>query len=160
MNGTHLKYGIPDIELPRLTGGSVNPACFAGHPLVVVFCPVDRTGEAEALQHHATYASDLASYDAWLITIHRNGDAPAPGRLTASAGDPEDLAWTAFGELAGPAPQLCREEGATFLFGRGGSLERIWRGTGHAPEVLAELAGRGIPADMGNGGCGQVSGAA
>ena len=54
--------------------------------------------------------------------------------------------------MAGPAVALRREEGATFLFGRGGALQRVWAGSGHAADVLDELADRGAA----SGDCGSA----
>lgn len=147
MTGTRLNYGIPDIDLPRDGGGTVNPGNFAGHPLIVVFCPADRAAEARELRRCAERVCDFDAYGAWLITIGREGgagplDADCP---SASAYDPGDRAWAAFKEVAGGgAGGLRRDQGATFLFGRGGSLQRSWPGCGHAAEVLAEL-GQRIP---------------
>lgn len=141
MTADPLNYGIPDVALARVGGGSVNPSYFVGHPLVVVFCPVDQAAEAHELREFAKRACQLVSYDAWLITIHRNGAAPAqePGCPAASAIDPHDLAWAAFLDIA-DANTLKRDEGATFLFGRGGSLQHVWPGSGHAARVIDELS--------------------
>jgi len=145
MVGTRLNYGIPDIELPRHGGGTVNPGDFAGHPLVVVFCPADPAAEAKELRQCAERVCEYDSYEAWLITIGREGGAPPVKSAgpSASAHDPGDMAWAAFKEIAGrQGSRLDRAEGATFLFGRGGSLQRSWPGCGHGAEVLAELAQR------------------
>jgi len=92
MTGTKSRFGIPDFKLRSPKVGSVNPACFAGHPLLVVFCPADPAPEAEELRHYASYARDLASYDAWLVTLQGNDEGPwnAPRRLIAGAADLED----------------------------------------------------------------------
>jgi peroxiredoxin len=144
MTGIRLNYGIPDIDLPRHGGGTVNPGDFAGHPLIVVFCPLDPDAEAEELRECSDRVRDFDSYEAWLITIGReNAASSEAGRLTASAYDPGDRAWVAFKDIAGPhALALDRAKGATFLFGRGGSLQRAWPGCGHETELLAELAQR------------------
>ena len=145
MTGTRLNYGIPDIDLPRPGGGTVNPGNFAGHPLIVVFCPADPTAEAFQLQQCEKRVCDFDDYEAWLITIGREGGAATPkaGSTSASAYDPGDVAWAAFKQVAGArGSELNRTEGATFLFGRGGSLQRAWPGCGHEAEVLAELAER------------------
>lgn len=141
MTAVPLKYGIPDVALARVGGGSVNPSDFAGHSLVVVFCPVDLAAEVHELQEFAQHACQLESYDAWLITIHRSDAAPAPGPgcPTASAIDPDDLAWAAFLDIV-DSTTLNRDEGSTFLFGRGGSLHHVWPGSGHAARVVDELS--------------------
>ena len=51
MNEATLSFGIPDIDLPRHGGGTVNPGDFAGHPLIVVFCPTDPAAVARELRH-------------------------------------------------------------------------------------------------------------
>lgn len=149
MTGTRLNYGIPDIDLPRPGGGTVNPGNFAGHPLIVVFCPADPAAEAFQLRQCEERVRDFDDYEAWLITIGREGSAAIaqPSSASASAYDPGDMAWAAFKEVAGAkGSALDRSQGATFLFGRGGSLQRAWPGCGHEAEVLAELAQR-VPED-------------
>jgi len=150
MTGTRLNYGIPDIQLPRHDGGTVNPGDFAGHPLIVVFCPVDPAAEARELRNCAERVCEYDDYEAWLITVGRESGASTAesDSPSASAYDPDDQAWAAFKKVAGrEASELDRAEGATFLFGRGGSLQRSWPGCGHGAEVLAELAER-IPGDQ------------
>lgn len=145
MIGTRLNYGIPDIQLHRHGGGTVNPGDFAGHPLIVVFLPDDPAAEAQELRRCVARVCEFDDYGAWLITIGRErGPAPlATDCPSASAHDPGDRAWAAFKGVAGPeAGKLDRSEGATFLFGRGGSLQRAWPGCGHGADVLAELAQR------------------
>ena len=34
-------FGVPNIDLPWSCGGTVNPSCFAGHQLLVLFLPTD-----------------------------------------------------------------------------------------------------------------------
>jgi peroxiredoxin len=149
MTGTRLNYGIPDIDLPRLGGGTVNPGDFAGHPLIVIFCPADPSAEARELRQCAERVDDYDGYEAWLITIGREVGASTleSDHPIASAYDPGDMAWAAFKDIAGrEADEYDRAEGATFLFGRGGSLQRAWPGCGHGAEVLAELEQR-VPED-------------
>lgn len=142
MSTTRLRFGIPDIELPRTEGGKVNPGWFAGNVFIVVFCPNAPDAEASELSDYSKRGCDLNKYGAWLLTV--SGSASVPERKsqcpTATAFDPDGIAWTAFRDIAPPALTLDRTEGVTFLFGRGGSLQRIWVGPGHAAEVVGELA--------------------
>ena len=43
MLAARLNFGIPNVDLPLGCGGTVNPSCFAGHQLVVLFLPADAT---------------------------------------------------------------------------------------------------------------------
>lgn len=142
MSTTRLRFGIPDIELPRTEGGKVNPGWFAGHVLVVVFCPNAPDAEASELSDYIKRGCDLNEYGAWLLTV--SGSATVPERQsqcpTATSYDPDGIAWRAFCDIAPPALKLDREKGATFLFGRGGSLQQVWVGPGHAADVINELA--------------------
>ena len=142
LSTTHLKFGIPDIELARTAGGTVNPACFVGHVLVVLFCPTAAESEAAELDVYRKLAPHLGYFDAWLVTVSEtdSGAGLAPTSAIADARDEDGSAWAAFREIAPAGSKLERTKGATYLFGRGGSLQRVWSGKGHASEVLDELA--------------------
>jgi hypothetical protein len=140
---TPLRYGIPDIALPRSGGGTVNPATFVGHSLLVVFCPTDTAAEAAALNRYLGPECDLTGYDAWLIVVgEKSGKARTGKAHPLTARDPKNAAWNAFVKLARPESALRRDEGASFLFARGGSLQRVWKGAAAAAEVMDELAQR------------------
>ena len=140
---TELKYGIPDLELPRLSGGKVSPAAFAGHALVVLFCPRGRDAETAALDQYATAACELSGYDAWLLTvIEQDGVSSEPKCPCAIIYDPEGAAWEAFTKITEPDTKLERDQGATFLFARGGSLHHAWAGVPPPELVLRTLARR------------------
>jgi hypothetical protein len=134
-------YGIPDVELPLPAGGAVNPGDFAGHELVVLFCPLDRAAAGRELADYNRYADHFSYNDAWMIAVGDAGNVEPASRMTL-AHEPDPGAWRAFGESLDPPKQFHRKEGAVFLFGRGGCLTRAWQGSGHAPEVAAELGKR------------------
>ena len=141
MLANQLNFGIPNVELQWSCGGTVNPGCFAGHQLVVLFLPVDPRQLAEELDSYAACADEFGGSDAWFLAIGQGrADQAARFRTTPIAIDRDGAAWQAFNRLA--KRKLDRAEGATFLFTRGGSLHRVWPGRGHAPEVLAELLTR------------------
>jgi len=83
MAATALCYGIPDISLPRIDGGEVNPGSFVGHELIVFFCPGDPKAAAEDVKAYRTRALDFADCGAWVIGVVSDGvddiraDAPA-----------------------------------------------------------------------------------
>lgn len=140
---TELKFGIPDLELPRLSGGKVSPAAFAGHALVVLFCPRGRAAEIAALDQYATAACEFSGYDAWLLTvIEQDGVSPEPKCPCAIVYDPHGTAWEAFQKVAEPDLKLDRDQGATFLFARGGSLHHAWAGVASPELVIQSLARR------------------
>ena len=135
------KHGLPDIELPSPGGGTVNPTDFAGHELIVLFCPLDPGAAEREMADYGRRADQLSYNDAWMIAVGEDPKVP-PASRTTLASDADLGAWRAFGESLDPPRQLPREEGAVFLFGRGGCLTRAWQGAGHASEVEAELGKR------------------
>ena len=139
---TGLCFGIPDVALPRPRGGTVNPATFIGHALLVVFCPTDPVAEAAALEQYHGPNCDLSGYDAWLVVVGQDGEHPRPKKesLAVTAHDPGDAGWKAFVSLAGSGTSLRRDEGATFLFSRGGSLHRVWKGVAPVADIMDGLA--------------------
>lgn len=142
--GTELKFGIPDLELSKLSGGKVSPATFVGHALVVLFCPHSRAGEAAALDQYSDAVCELSAYDAWLlVVIEQDGSSYLESKCSCSIlYDPEGAGWDAFAKLADPDVSLNRDEGATFLFSRGGALHKAWRGIASPERVLHALAER------------------
>ena len=138
---TKTDYGIPDIVLPLANGGTINPRDFNGHELVVLFCPKDLAAAARELTDYNRHADRFAYNDAWIIAVCDDTEKMPASRISAAA-DPELRAWRAFNEGQDPRAFPPREDGAVFLFGRGGCITRIWRGTGHANEVVKELGMR------------------
>lgn len=136
-----LNYGIPDIELPLPEGGTVNPSDFAGHELVVLFCPLDRVAAARELADYNRHADQLSNNDAWMVAVCDDPKTLPASRITLAA-DPDLGAWRAFGECLDPPEQIPRGGGAAFLFGRGGCLTRVWQGPGHVDDVVKELGER------------------
>lgn len=140
MTTTQLKYGIPDVELPWSCGGSVNPSCFAGHQLVVLFLPEDANEQIEEFESYDKLSGEIAGTDAFLLVI---GVRPyVRDRKIPVAVDPDGNAWRAFKEVAGQG-KLDRAHGAAFFFTRGGGFHRLWPGRGHARQVVGELLTRG-----------------
>lgn len=135
------RYGsaaIPDIAIVCGSGRVINPRSFAGHALVVLFAPLDAPEpELAAFRHHC---DDFVKCDAWLLTFADTWElnsAGEPHMLTAA--DPERRAWVGFRDLTEHPEELDRGDGATFLFARGGTLQRYWHGPGHVHEVLDAL---------------------
>lgn len=138
-----LKFGIPNIELPWSDGGTVNPSCFVGHQLVVLFLPVGTKEQAEELTAYDKVADEFADSDTWLLTISKSAASDSlrcPNIPIAL--DPDGTAWQAFVKLAEAGTKLKRDNGAAFLFTRGGALCRVWPGHGHTRAVMDELLTR------------------
>jgi peroxiredoxin len=141
MTTVPLKFGIPDICLSCGAGETINPSTFAGHELIVVFCPTDLEEGAEEIDAYRKHAAEFVACDAWILGI---GDQCGP-TTSGQAGkpllisDPDRHAWVAFRNLTHSPETLDRADGATFLFTRGGGLHRYWHGSGHVHEVLEEL---------------------
>ena len=141
MTTTHLKFGIPDIELTCRLGSTVNPSSFAGHSLVVVFCPSDPEQAANEAEAYRKHASEFVAHDAWILAFGEDcRTAPDGAAQLLTIADEDRHAWTAFRDLTDSAETLDRGDGATFLFRRGGGLNRYWHGPGHVHDVLNELA--------------------
>ena len=137
---SHLNFGIPDVDLPWNRGANVNPSCFAGHQLVVLFLPADSKQQAAELERYDRLSKELSHTGAWFLAVASEpcveGDAKTPVAL-----DPDEKAWRAFKEVAGDA-NLDRQRGAAFFFTRGGAFHRVWAGPGHEREVAEELLAR------------------
>jgi peroxiredoxin len=145
MMAIDLKFGIPDIQLVKVGGGLVNPSDFAGHQLIVVFCPTDPKAVSQELAEYGAHASELCGYDTWIIGICDEtvgSSIPAGQSCFSVAVDRAGAAWAAFQKLSRHRREPRREQGAVFLFGRGGTLQRAWPGGGHASEVMRELKQR------------------
>jgi len=138
---TNLRFGIPDIELSCDSGTKVNPASFAGHELIVLFCPTDAAEAGQEIAAYRKHCADFVARDAWLLTFaDQCGDVAVEGAdRVMTVPDPDWHAWVAFRNLTPHPEEYARADGATFLFGRGGDLRGYWRGSGHAHDVLAEL---------------------
>lgn len=140
MTKTGLKFGIPDLELV-CSSGTVNPASFAGHDLIALFCPLDAAAAAQEIAAYRQHSVEFVERDAWLLTFaeHCNDMSVDGGGRVLTIPDPNRNAWVAFRNLTELPEEMDRGSGATFLFTRGGGLHRYWHGAGHVEEVLAEL---------------------
>ena len=145
MTAVELRFGIPNVDLAKVGGGFVNPSDFAGHQLIVVFCPTDPSAAAQELSEYSACASELCANDAWIIGICDDEAASAIAARQSCfsvATDQQRAAWSAFQKLSKHRTRQERDAGAAFLFSRGGSLQRAWAGGGHASEVMRELKQR------------------
>lgn len=142
MNAIDLKFGIPNIELGCASGAKINPSTFAGHELIVLFCPLDADGASNEIGAYLSHSHQFVEHDAWLLTVTEHcGDLTVDGGgRILTIPDPDRHAWVAFRNLTHHAEEMDRDSGAAFLFTRGGNLHRYWHGAGHVDEVLAELA--------------------
>ena len=141
MDVTSLKFGIPEIELTSISGVKINPSSFAGHELVIVFCPNERAAAAKEIDLYQRHCPDFVERDAWILAFSEHGNEATidgPGRILTIP-DTDRQAWSAFRDLADRPEALDRALGATFLFTRGGNLHRYWPGSEHVDEVLSEL---------------------
>lgn len=142
-----LRYGIPNIALPRVVGGEINPADFAGHELVVFFCPSDPAAAAREIEEYRSRAGAFQDRGAWLVGVLSGclavrPDPPAGTSHITLARDTEGQGWAAFEALLDVDQRTEEMQGGVFLFDRGGCLNRAWARTGHAQDVLCELRGR------------------
>ena len=140
MASVELRFGIPNVEVGAASGLKINPSSFAGHELIVLFCPTDPDGAAQELAAYRTHKSEFVERDAWLLTFGEDAAAvDIDGARILTIPDRDRHAWVAFRDLAPHPEELDRSSGATFLFRRGGSLHRYWHGAGHVEHVLKEL---------------------
>jgi len=142
MVASELRFGVPDVDLTWSCGGTVNPSCFVGHQLFVLFLPTDPEREAAELKSYDALADAFAGTDAWFLVIGPKKTFPMLHRSTPIAFDPDGAAWSAFRKVAEGKLTSERKDGAAFLFTRGGALHRVWNGPGHAAELVEELKGR------------------
>jgi peroxiredoxin len=139
-----LCYGIPDVVLERFGGGTINPSWFAGHELVVFFCPADPAAAAAEIASYAQRSEEFAKCGAWLIGVRSDEgcqDETVHDPITIAL-DHSGAGWAAFESLLDPAARTAEAAGGTFLFYRGGRLGRTWQGAGHAAEALEALRAR------------------
>jgi|SRR5690349_6835266 peroxiredoxin len=133
--------GLPDIRLVGEKGQEVNPRDFAGHDLLVLFCPADLEVATRELAEYNSMADALAYNDAYMIAIC-DLKAGSPASRVIMVSDPDRVAWGAFNDSLPPAEQASSEAGAVFLIGRGGCLKQSWLGVGHAQRVREALGER------------------
>lgn len=133
-------YGIPDIELAGQHGATVNPSNFAGHDLIVLFCPAEPLAAASELASYNALADALAYNDAFMVAVCC-AEAGSPASRILISPDSE-RAWDAFGKCLDGTEHLRTGQGGVLLFGRGGCLRQTWHGTGHAGEVIRALGER------------------
>jgi thioredoxin-dependent peroxiredoxin len=144
---TNLCYGIPDVALSRVDGGEINPSIFAGHELVVFFCPSETAAARQEIEGFCSRAADFVKSGAWLIgvltgqALQERGSDEVAAQVTLAT-DKDGSAWAAFEELLNLTERTQETEGGTFLFERGGCLAKAWSGGGHAQDALAELQRR------------------
>jgi len=141
---TNLCYGIPDVTLRCVGGGQINPSAFAGHELVVFFCPSSSSAAASEIEAYAARAKAFVDGGAWLIGVLSGEAAAKSGGNLGDTGiklaeDTDGAAWEVFEELLKTSERTEEVEGGAFLFERGGCLAKAWAGTGHAENALNEL---------------------
>ena len=144
LGAANSRYGIPDVELPKVGGGTVNPADFVGHEVIVLFCPADAEAAERDVADYVLHLDDFCESDAWVIGICDKEQPPCAhpdGPLTMAL-DGQGLAWHAFQDLLEPGRQIPRKQGAVFLFDRGGGFRRSWAGSGHAADVALAVRER------------------
>lgn len=136
-----LSFGIPDLELGCSSGQKINPAKFAGHELIALFCPLDTAAATQEIAAYRDHCDEFVARDAWLLTFAEHcGDLAVDGAgSNLTIRDPDRHGWVAFRNLTEHPEEMDRNSGATFLFTRGGGLHRYWHGAGHVDEVLSEL---------------------
>jgi hypothetical protein len=134
------RYAIPDVDLAGQHGGTVNPSHFAGHELVVLFCPADPIAAAKEMTSYNAVAEALAYNDAYMVAVC-GADAGPPASRTLMTSDSE-RAWEAFGKCLDRSKRFNAEQGGVLLFSRGDCLQSVWHGTGHASEVIQALGER------------------
>ena len=132
---------LPDIWLRCEQGSLVNPAAFAGHELVVLFCPTSDADAAREISSYLKHADSFVCRDAWVMIF---ADSPhtlaEQGHGMRILADPDRKAWVLFRDLTEDPEVLDRADGAVFYFARGGGLSRYWQGSGHVRRVLEELS--------------------
>jgi hypothetical protein len=131
----------PDIWLQCEQGSPVNPAAFAGHELVVLFCPTSHDYAAREISSYLKHAESFTCRDAWVLIFADNANTLAKqGQGMRIVADPERKAWVLFRDLTEEPEALDRADGAVFYFARGGGLSRYWQGSGHVRQVLKEVS--------------------
>ena len=137
--------GAPDIALPLVGGGSVNPAGFKGQKLVLFCCPA---GDAAACAHEVEAWSALADAferaGVWVVgMVNDEAEAPPGHRGSApSVHIARDSGGCRAALLRRGLPDAAETDPAAFLFDRDGRLRGAWAGAGHAAAALEAAAER------------------
>ncbi|WP_309660931.1 hypothetical protein [Sphingomonas sp.] len=141
MLASELNFGIPNVDLSWSCGGTINPSCFVGHQLLVLFLPTEERQQAVEFESYEKLADELAGTDSWFLVIGTEQTKSPEKRRIPIALDREGEAWRAFRKVAKKV-KLDRAAGAAFFFTRGGAFHRVWPGQGHASAVIRELLSR------------------
>jgi peroxiredoxin Q/BCP len=140
---------VPDFHLPGDAGASIGPADFRGRKLVIYFYPKDDTSGCtlEAIEFTAS-ADDFAAADTAVLGISRDSvKSHCKFRDKHSLrvpllSDEEGTVTERFGvwvEKSMYGRRYMGIERSTFLVGRDGMVERVWRSVkvpGHVRQVL------------------------
>lgn len=147
---------VPDVELVGMDGQPVSPTDFSGNKLVLYFYPKDDTSGCtrEALDFSAL-AGEFEDANTWVLGVSKDSPksharfADKHGLQVKLATDPDGSVCEAFGtwvEKSMYGRKYMGIDRATFLIGRDGTVDRVWRKVkvpGHAEEVLE--AARELP---------------
>lgn len=79
---------LPDLMLRCGQGRTVNPAAFAGHDLVVLFCPTGGDEAAREVTSYLKHAPDFSCRDAWLLIFADGEQASSTGQCPQVLADP------------------------------------------------------------------------
>jgi peroxiredoxin Q/BCP len=147
---------VPDVVLVAMDGDKVSPADFRGNKLVLYFYPKDDTsGCTREAQDFTALADAFEEAGTWILGVSKDSPkshAKFAGKYDLKvrlASDEDGSACEAFCtwvEKNMYGRKYMGIERATFLIGRDGTIERIWRKVkvpGHAEEVLA--AAKALP---------------
>jgi peroxiredoxin len=135
-------FGVPKASVVTVDGKVLDLSVFAGHPLILAFCPSGACGAAGLLYDFSNLADRIAANDAWAIGITDDPLPPGADDLhLLLARDPDARLYAMLCDhLREQGADL--SQGAVFLFGRGGNLQRYWAGQPDAKEVVEQLAQR------------------
>ena len=137
---------VPDVDLPRVGGGEINPSALIGQELVVTFCPADPAAAAQEIEAYRSLAGEFQDHSVWILGLLADGIDQSPHEAgepsIALAHDPSGAAWSAFAPWLNDEAKAQRAPGATFLFTRSGCFDQAWAGAGHAKAVLEEARRR------------------
>lgn len=147
---------VPDTAMTAMDGKQISPADFRGQKLVLYFYPKDDTsGCTREAKDFSALAKKFEETGAWILGVSKD-DPARHARFTDKydlkvplATDADGSVCEAFGtwiEKSMYGRKYMGIDRATFLIGRDGTIERVWRKVkvpGHAEDVLA--AARELP---------------
>ena len=134
-----LHPGALATKLITAAGGVIHPDDFHGQKLVLFLCPKDDADAASReIESYCALADQFEKAGVWVIGVRNEREAGLCRAMNGGAvqivHDADGCAYSILAELLPRGGETAH--GASFLFGREGTVRNVWASSGHADEVL------------------------